>query len=194
MTVIGVGKETESAELVKRIIAGDLHAEEELIRRYRDGVSIIIMQIVRDSPLAEDLSQETFMKALEKIRQGDVREPEKLSGFICGMAKYIAIDCVRRIRRSSNQKETGEAEQVPDPAPDQLEQLCRKERNEIIRRVIYDLKIERDREVIFRYYIAEEDKDMICADLGLNREQFNRVIFRALKRYKELYIKLIVKP
>lgn len=192
--MIGLGQETESAELVKRIIAGDGRAEEEMIRRYKDGVSIIITQIVRNPPLAEDLSQETFMKALEKIRQGDLREPEKLSGFICGMAKYIAIDCVRKMRRSSNQEEAGEAEQVPDPKPNQLEQLCRKERNEIIRRVIHELKIERDREIIFRSYIAEEDKDSICADLGLTREQFNRVIFRALKRYRELYVKLIGKP
>jgi hypothetical protein len=48
--------------------------------------------------------------------------------------------------------------------------------------------------MLFRYYIAEEDKDQICADFGLTRDQFNRVIFRALKRYKELYVKLVGKP
>lgn len=191
MNVIRVGTETELAELVKRIIAGDSLADEELVHRYKDGVSIIIIQIVRNQFFAEDLSQETFLKALEKIRQGDVREPERLSGFICGIAKFLAIDCVRKMRKSSNNEEIGAAEHVPDPEPDQLEQLCRKERSEVIRRVINELKTERDREIIFRYYIAEEDKDRICSDLGLTREQFNRVIFRSLKRYKELYIKLV---
>jgi len=134
------------------------------------------------------------LKTLEKIRQGELRDPERLSGFICGIARNLAIDCVRKTRKTSNKKDMGEAEQVPDPAPDQLEQLCRKERSEVIRRVIKELKTERDREIIFRYYIAEEDKDRICADLGLTREQFNRVIFRSLKRYKELYIKLVGEP
>ena len=37
--------------------------------------------------------------------------------------------------------------------------------------------------------IAEEDKERICADLGLTSMQFNSVISRALKRFKELYLK-----
>ena len=43
-------------------------------------------------------------------------------------------------------------------------------------------------------YPYEEDKDQICADLGLTSHQFNSVIFRALKRYKELFIKRFGKP
>jgi hypothetical protein len=64
----------------------------------------------------------------------------------------------------------------------------------MVRQTLAELKNNRDREVIFRYYIAEEDKARICADLGLNSQQFNSVIFRALRRYKELYIKQFGKP
>lgn len=194
MSVVGVTNGTELAELVRRIIAGDGIAEDELIRRYEKAVGIIIDQIVRSQSVTEDLSQDTFKTALEKVRHGDVRDPERLSGFISGMARNLAIDYVRKARCLINREDIGEAEQIPDPAPSQLEEILKKERRRIVRQVIDELKIQRDREVILRFYIAEEDKDQICAELGLTRSQFNNVIFRALNRFKELYVKTVGDP
>jgi RNA polymerase sigma-70 factor (ECF subfamily) len=187
--VVNVINETDWLEWMQRITAGDADAEAELVRRYKNGIAIIISRIVHDESVTEDLSQDTFRIALEKIRKGDVREPERLSGFICGIARNVAIDHIRRKQRATHQEEIGNAEQIPDPQADQFEQLWRKERAEIVRQTIKELKVERDREVLSRYYIAEEDKEQICADLGLTSQQFNSVIFRALKRYKELYLK-----
>jgi RNA polymerase sigma-70 factor (ECF subfamily) len=188
--VLRVNNETVLCDLVRRIIARDPCAEEEMVLRYSDGVFQIIYQIVRNQSLTDDLCQETFIKALEKIRHGDVREPEKLSGFICGIARFMAIDYVRKLRSSMKAEEMGAAEQIPDPAPDPCKQVLDKENTEIVRKVISDLKVKRDRDILFRFYIVEEEKDKICADMGLTREQFNRVIFRALQRYKELHLKL----
>ncbi|HWP44344.1 MAG TPA: sigma-70 family RNA polymerase sigma factor [Blastocatellia bacterium] len=184
-----MGEETHWVDWLRRIIAGDASAEDELVRRYKDGIAIIIQRIVHDRSVAEDLSQETFRIALEKIRYGGVREPERLSGFICGVARNLAIDSIRKTRRLTSQEEIGKAEQLSDSQPDQLERLWRKELAEIVRQAISELKVERDREVIFRYYIAEEEKEQICADLGLSSQQFNSIMFRALKRFKELYLK-----
>ena len=44
----------------------------------------------------------------------------------------------------------------------------------------------RDRQILLRFYIAEEDKDRIAADYGLSSLQLNRVLHRARQRYKEL--------
>ncbi|HVG18671.1 MAG TPA: sigma-70 family RNA polymerase sigma factor [Blastocatellia bacterium] len=184
-----MSNDTDWLDWVRRITQGDSAAEAELIARYRDGVAIIIGRIVRNESATEDLTQETFRISLEKIRGGDVRAPERLSGFICGVARNVAIEYVRRIRRLTNHEEIGAAEQIRDPRPDQFEQLLSKERAEVARQAISELKVERDREILFRYYIAEQDKDQICADLGLSHQQFNSIIFRALKRYKELYLK-----
>jgi RNA polymerase sigma-70 factor (ECF subfamily) len=193
VNVVRVSNEKELAELVKRIIDGEVRAEDELVRRYKDGVSIIISRIVQSDSVSQDVFQETFKKTLEKIRRGDVREPERLSGFICAIARNLAIDYVRKARQATKESDVGRIEEIPDAAPDQFEQLWRKERAKIVRQVISELKVKRDRELLFRYYIAEEDKDQICADLALKRDQFNGVIFRALKRYKELYVKLVGK-
>ena len=55
--------------------------------------------------------------------------------------------------------------------------------------MIEELGNDRDRQLLFRFYVAEEDKDEIAADLGLSSLQFNRVLYRARQRYKELYLK-----
>lgn len=187
--MVKASDETDWFEWLRRLTAGDADAKAELVRRYKDGIAIIIGRIVHNDSLAQDLSQETFRITLEKVRDGDVREPERLSGFISGVARNLAIDAIRKVRRATNQEEIGMAEQIRDPQLDQFEQLWRKERAEIVRQTISELKVERDREVLFRYYINEQDKDQICAELGLTRQQLNSVLFRALKRYKELYTK-----
>ena len=194
MNVVKASDETDWADWVWRITLGNADAKEELFCRYKDGVAIIIGRIVHNESATEDLSQETFRISLEKIMDGDLREPERLSGFICGVARNLAHDYIRKTRRLTNQEEMLDAEQIRDPQPDQFEQLWRKERAQIVRQLISDIKVDRDRQVLSRYFIAEEDKDRICADLGLSSNQFNSVIFRALKRYKELYIKRVGKP
>lgn len=184
-----VSNETELSELVKRIIAGDPAAEEEVVRRYKQGIAIITDQIVRNRSVTEDLTQDALKIILTKVRRGDLREPERLSGFVCSVARNTALDYIRRSRHLKNQEAIGNAEQIPDPAPSQLDEVLRQERAQVVRQLINELKQERDRELLLRYYIAEEDKDEICEALGLTRAQFNNVISRATARFKELYMR-----
>ena len=76
---------------------------------------------------------------------------------------------------------------LPSPDGGPLERVLKNEQAKLVRRVLADLGLERDRQMLFRFYVAEEDKADICAALGLSSLQFNRVLFRARQRYKELY-------
>jgi RNA polymerase sigma-70 factor, ECF subfamily len=174
------------AELVRRIRAGDASAESELVARYGRGVTIVIHRASSDASAVDDLCQQTFQIALEKIRRGDLREPEKLSGFICSLARNLVIDHFRRVA-AHRFPGSVEGTQAADPAPGPLESLLKVEKASIVRRVLAELPSERDREILFRFYIAEDEKDSICRDLGLTSLHFNRVLFRARERYRELY-------
>jgi RNA polymerase sigma-70 factor (ECF subfamily) len=185
--VVTTSDARSGADLVSRIMAGDQLAEEDLIRRYSRGVSMIIDRESSHAPAAADLCQETFRIVLEKIRQGDVREPEKLSGFICSLARNLVIGHFRRAARTQSLTEVEEADTPSQSAPSQLDQLLQKERAQIVRQVISELPSGRDRQLLFRFYIAEEEKERICEDLGLTGLHFNRVLFRARARFKELY-------
>jgi len=174
------------AELVRRIRSGDAAAESELVSRYGRGVTILIHRSSGNASAVDDLYQQTFQIALEKIRRGDLREPERLSGFICSLARNLVID---HFRRAAAHRFPGpiEGTGAADPAPGPLESLLRAEKASIVRRVLAELPAERDREILFRFYIAEDEKDSICRDLGLTSLHFNRVLFRARERYRELY-------
>ncbi len=178
-------------DLARRVSAGDQQAEVELVERYSRGVTIIIRREAGDATVADDLYQETFRIALEKIRRGDLREPEKLSGFICSIARNLVIDHFRRAARQESLTRIEEAAPLSSPAPDQLEELLRKEKAAIVRQALNELPNERDRQALFRFYIAEEEKEQICADLGLSSLHFNRVLHRARERFRELYEKAV---
>lgn len=176
------------ADLVAQIREGKPGAEEELVGRYRRGVSMILRRAAGVAEVADDLYQEVFLRAVEKIRRGEVRDPERLSGFICALARNLAIGHFRR-NPPAESIATGAALSVPEPAPNPLERMLRSEDALLVRQVLAGLPSERDRQILYRFYIGEEDKETICADLGLSSLQFNRVLHRARERFRELYAK-----
>jgi RNA polymerase sigma-70 factor (ECF subfamily) len=187
MKTTAISDNCSQVDLVSRIRAGDRQAEAELVERYSRGVMIIIRREVHDTVAVEDIHQEGFRIVLEKIRRGDVREPEKLSGFVCGVARNLVIDHFRRATRQENNAVIDEAVSIPHPAPDQLQELLRKEKADLVRQVLKGMSNERDIQALYRFYIADDDKEQICADLGLTSLHFNRVLHRARERFRELY-------
>jgi RNA polymerase sigma-70 factor (ECF subfamily) len=152
-------------------------------------MSVIIRHRVKNAADVEDLCQETFRIALEKIRRGEVREPEKLSGFISGLARNLATAHLRRLSRWRGGN--AEAHSSIDHAPNPYDKLLSKERADIVQQLINEMRSDRDRQILYRFCVAEEDKEKICADLGLTSLHFNRVLSRAIKRFKDLYEKKV---
>ena len=81
-------------EIVALAKEGREAAYRELIRRYERPVFSLILRMVRDRQLAEDLAQETFIKALNAI--GSYRPEFKFSSWIFKIANNAAIDHLRR--------------------------------------------------------------------------------------------------
>ena len=182
------------AALVGRIRAGGRSAEQELVERYGRGVSFMVRQLVPDRDASEDIYQETFRLVLEKIRAGAVREPERLSGFIAGIARNLVLEQFRSVsrRRAREKPEYGQA--IPSPAPSQLDGLLREEKISLVRHVLASLPSDRDRKVLYRFYLADDDKDEICADMGVTNLHFNQILCRARERYRKLFEEMTIQP
>lgn len=187
-----------AAELAARIRAGDRQAEEELVARFAPGLLYLLRHLTGDPALAEDLRQETFAIALPKLRAGEIEEAGKLSAFLRGTAKNLVRSGRRKERRRARAGETPMADgedpfataappEPPDPDPGPLESLLLSEEIDLAERLLAELPSPRDREVLLRFCVAEEDKDEICGALGLSRMQFNLVLFRARQRFRKLY-------
>lgn len=116
-----------------------------------------------------------------------MREPEKLPGYVAHLARNLAIEHYRKAARRRT-----------DPAPPEdldrptsggaLDDLLAAENAALARAVIGELGTARDREVLLRFYLGDEDRDRLCRDLDLSSVQFHRVLHRARQRYKDLYL------
>lgn len=178
---------SDNSVLVSRIIAGDHDAEAELLDRFGMAVFHIVASIARND-MAEDFSQETLLTIIRKIRNGDVEHPESLPFFVAKVARFHAIEQMRKLRRQTLSEDLEQAEQVPDPSPNRLEELQTSEESDEIRELIQELR-PRYRQLLLRFYINEEPKEVICTDLSLTPKQFDNVLHRARNSYKQLYLK-----
>jgi RNA polymerase sigma-70 factor (ECF subfamily) len=175
-----------AADLVRRIAARDAAAEGELVERYQRGVLYLLRRLGALPELADDLQQETFRIVIERLRQEGLADPAGLAPFLRGTARNLLIAERRKAARRRTWGDSGELAEAVAPAPSQLQTVLHDEEARIVRDLIAELPNGRDRELLLRFYVAEEEKETICAALGLDSLHFNRVLFRARQRFKEL--------
>jgi len=180
------GEAEIAADLVRRIAAGDAAAEGELVLRYSRGLLYLLRRLGAPPELAQDLHQETLRIGLERLRRRGLDEPAGLAGFLRGTARNLIIAERRKNARRRTDADDEELAQAVHPAPSQLSAVLQDEEAETVRRLIGELPTDRDRQLLLRFYVAEEEKETICSDLGLDSLHFNRVLFRARQRFKEL--------
>lgn len=184
-------QETEqqiAASLVERIRGGDRTAEQELFDRYSRGLLLLLTARTRDRELAKDLRQDTFVVAIEKLRSDGIDEPAKLAGYLSGIARNLAIGDMRKKVRRRTSSDTDFIAYCADDTPNQVEQMTVAEAARHVRTLLDELPVQRDRDLLTRYYVYDQEKQQICRDLDLDSLHFNRVLFRAKKRFRELAV------
>jgi len=99
-------------DIVALARAGAEPAYRELIRRYERPIFSLLYRMVRDRELAEDLAQETFVKALNAIES--YRPEFKFSSWIFKIANNAAIDHLRRRELDTLSLEGSPHAETPD--------------------------------------------------------------------------------
>ena len=178
-----------AADLVRRIAEGDPAAETELIERYSRGLRYLLRRRTRDRELAEDLLQDTWAVALERLRGPSLKEPERLAGFLSGVARHLSLNESRKNSRQRTSAHSDFIEAIPDDASSPMQQASRAEVCGHVRRLLSELSQERDREILNRFYVREQDKAIICQKLGVDDSHFNRVLYRARQRLRDLVLR-----
>ena len=173
-----------ATSLVNGVAAGNPRAEAEMVERYSRGLRFLLRRKTRDTELAEDFLQETWAIALVKIRDGGLDDPGRLAGYLCGIANNLAQSEYRRVTRQRTSVNSEIIELIPDETSNPLRHVTRAEVCRQVNSLLKDLKKERDREILNRFYVHEEDKESICSYLGVDSTHFNRVLFRARQRLR----------
>lgn len=82
--------------LVQAYACGDNKAFDELLARHQSRLFSYIIQIVKSKDVADDIFQETFVKAIMTIRQGRYTESGKFSSWLIRIAHNLIIDYYRQ--------------------------------------------------------------------------------------------------
>lgn len=96
-------KSMTDAELVKAYAQGDNDAFDQLLRRYSDKVFAYIIRTVKNEDVANDIFQDTFVKAILTIRQGRYTENGKFPAWITRIAHNLIIDYYRQTKAENLQ-------------------------------------------------------------------------------------------
>ena len=115
---------------------------EKLYREYFTPVYRYTLSLVHDPDMAEEITQETFFRALKKIN--DYRGEASLKVWLCQIARNLSFDSLKRQSKTTAlTKHDDESDDYELPAgseSDPEEQLLRKQTAMKIHRILHDLK------------------------------------------------------
>ncbi len=178
------------AELVQRIRHGETAAETEMVERYGPGLRLLLARLGASPSLNDDIYQGTFATVLPKVREGKVHEPAALVGFLRSTARNLLrddrrkSDCYDHLDDEAHSPLISRGGSLATEA-NQLDQVLAAEEAQLARRVLDELRYDRDREVLTRYYLKGESGHEICGDLDVTPRLFNRILYRARQRLRE---------
>jgi RNA polymerase sigma-70 factor, ECF subfamily len=172
-------------ELVERIRTEKTDGMEELYQLFSRGIRFYLCRQLGPQEL-DDKVHDTFVVVVQAIRRGELREPERLMGFVRTIVRrQVAAHIDKVVHSRREQAEFDSTVRVADPRGNPEEAAIFRQRIGLIRQVLADLS-ERDREILTRFYIHEQSQDKICLEMGLTETQFRLLKSRAKARFGEL--------
>ena len=173
------------AGLVNRIRAEDPAAMEELYRLFHRGIRFFLCRQLGPQEL-DDKIHDILLIVVQAIRRGNLREPERLMGFVRTVVKrQVAayIDQAVHSRREFEDLEEGRT--VFDGGKNPEQRVISRQQIEIMSSVLRSIS-RRDREILTRFYILEQSQEQICREMGLTETQFRLLKSRAKARFGEM--------
>lgn len=165
------------ADLALRVATGDREAEAELYRRLAPRVRLYGLRHLRDTAAADDLAQDVLLMTFGSLREGAVREPERLASYVLGTCRRVVAGWRRGAQRRERILERHGQELVPAAEAGPRLDLDR------LARCLTALS-ERERTITVLSFYADRRSEEIGAELGLSPGNVRVVRHRALGRLR----------
>jgi RNA polymerase sigma-70 factor (ECF subfamily) len=178
-------RESEPQESAARERSIDDIQIAEMIKTQYSGLLNLVRRKLKNRELAFDLINDAIVITLEHAKLGRLKQLESIGGYIF----KVSMNLLRNHERSSNNRSdlrvnSAVMDVLAEYDSDGVEAAQIRHRTQ---RLIELLSSARDREIIKRFYLDEEDKQLICDELGLTPLQFTQVMSRARKRMKQIF-------
>ena len=168
------------AELVSASISGDRDAFGQIVARYQSLVCSLAYSATGSLSQSEDLAQETFVAAWKQL--AGLREPEKLRAWLCGIARNLINNWLRRqgrepSHRAESLKEISKSHS-PEPLP--VEQTISNEEQAILWRSLERIP-EIYREPLVLFYREHQSIETVAQNLELSEDAVKQRLSRGRK-------------
>lgn len=171
----------EDGALARRVAGAcggiDREAEATLCRRFGPRVRLYGLRHLRDEAAATDLAQQVMLMTIERLRAGEVREPEKLASYIFGICRMVVLELQRGAKRRETLLETYGDVLAPSAlaAPD-LDQGKLLE--------CLDHLPERERTTLMLTFYDELSAEDLARELSLSQANIRVIRHRAMERLR----------
>jgi RNA polymerase sigma-70 factor (ECF subfamily) len=184
--------EVDWKTMVELIRAGDSAGDEALYRNLASGARLFLQRRLGTQDV-EDRVHDLFVIVVETIRRGELREPERLMGFVrTVLNRQLSLEISRIVqnRRTSINLESAAGLTAAGPTPEQ--QAATREKVELMREVLRKMS-RREFEVLTRFYLHEQPPERIRMEMGLTQTQFQLLKSRAKARLTGLIRRRLVR-
>jgi RNA polymerase sigma factor (sigma-70 family) len=180
-----VPPEVSWAGVVERIRRDDPTGMEELYQVFSKGVRFFLYRQLGPRDL-DDKVHDVFLIVAQSIRKGDLREPERLMGYVRTVVRrQVAAHIEDVVQERRNQTDLEGTLVLSDHKPNPERGAIEHQNEELAMRVLNSIG-KRDREVLIRFYLDEQTPDQICTAMKLTETQFRLIKSRAKARFGEL--------
>jgi len=172
-------------DYLSRLREGDFLTQEHF-RKYFTALMKVKLQSRLKSPEAiEDVQQETFVRFYTALSEGKIREPKSLGSYVNSVCSNIVKETWRNDDPTVS-LDDDDAPELPAAPFDLSKVIDDKQAAQKVQKVIEQLP-ERDRRVLRAIFFEERDKDEVCRELGITRDNLRLLLHRAKRRFKDLY-------
>jgi RNA polymerase sigma-70 factor (ECF subfamily) len=172
----------DDAALARRISASapgqDAAAEAELCRRLGPRIRLYGLKHLRSEAAAADLRQDVLIMLITKLREGAVREPDRVASFVLGAARQMVIDGRRGGRRREHLLQTFAVDLSP-AVEEPREPLDTDRLNHCLGSLP-----ERERTVLLMTFYDDRPADAVAGELGLSAGNVRVIRHRGLERLR----------
>src|SRR5690349_8730742 len=175
----------EWGTLVAQIKAGEDAGMEQLYKLFSRGIRYYLCRQLGPQEL-EDKVHDTFLIVVNAIRRGDLREPERLMGFVRTVVRrQVAAYIEQAVHNRREQTDLESGVTVADRKENPEQEAMIHQKAELMKSVLGCLS-QRDRDILVRFYLREQTQEQICREMSLTETQFRLLKSRAKAKFGEI--------
>ncbi|MCB2206664.1 MAG: RNA polymerase subunit sigma-24 [Marinilabiliales bacterium] len=180
---------TDEKELIRSYLSGNHSSLQILIKRHQNRLYSYIFLLVKDKQLADDVFQDTYVKVINTLKQGNYRDEGKFIQWVMRIAHNLVIDHFRKSKKinfvesQNNDYDVFDTIRLTDPSIE--EQLVTNQIHSDVKKLLHYLPDEQKEVIVLRCYAGLSFKDIaeqteVSINTALGRMRYALINLRKL--------------